>query len=103
LLHAPPGPYASSNWPRAPSLTTNSQTISTMLDPPISEPASTSQRFPVPLRRAAERPRASRSTPSSRGAAARRLRHHYTHSRAIWRARHAPTFRTPAGSAAASC
>ncbi len=32
LLHAPPGPYASSNWPWAFSLTTNSQTISIMLD-----------------------------------------------------------------------
>ena len=31
LLHAPPGPYASSNRPRASSLTTNSSTISIIL------------------------------------------------------------------------
>jgi hypothetical protein len=35
--------------------------------------------------------------------AARRLRHRLPHSTAIWRATQAPTFRTPAGSAAASC
>jgi len=35
--------------------------------------------------------------------AARRLRQRSSHSRAFWRASHAPTFRTPAGSAAASC
>jgi hypothetical protein len=35
--------------------------------------------------------------------AARRLGHRPIHSRAVWQARHAPTFRTPAGSAAASC
>jgi hypothetical protein len=35
--------------------------------------------------------------------AARRLRQRPTHSRAFWLASHAPTYRTPAGSAAASC
>jgi hypothetical protein len=44
LLHAPPGPYASSNWPRGSSLTMNSQTISIMLIPPLCQPASNGQR-----------------------------------------------------------
>ena len=42
-----------------------------------------------------------RRTASS--SAARRLGQRPTNSRAFWRARHPPTFRTPAGSAAASC
>jgi hypothetical protein len=56
LLYAPPGPYASSNWPRASSLTTNSQTISTMLDRPLCQPASITQRSSGALRLSAERP-----------------------------------------------
>ena len=38
-----------------------------------------------------------------RSSAARRLGQRSTHSRASWQASHHPTFRTPAGSAAASC
>jgi len=48
------------------------------------------------------RPTASSFAKQPCGPAARRLGQRSTHSRAFWRARHAPTFRPPAGSAAAS-
>jgi len=44
LLHAPPGPYASSNWPRACFFTMNSQMISIMLDQPLCQLGPVGQR-----------------------------------------------------------
>ena len=57
---------------------------------------------PTAIRVATPIPLTSSSTLRPRWAkAARRLGQLPTHSRAFWRPRHAPTFRTPAGSAAA--